>query len=88
LGGAFVNRGSTAYLPIGVSLGRRLPSRSTLAVVPYVQPTATIVSGGGTALDFTLGLGADLRMSDTFAARLSAGVGDLHGIALGAVWLN
>jgi hypothetical protein len=88
LGAAYVNSGTTAYVPVGLSLGRRLPGSSTFDVEPYVQPTFFFVSGDGTALNFTLGLGADLRLSETFDARLSAGIGDLHGVTLGAAWLH
>ena len=89
LGAAYENTGTTAYVPVGVSLGRRLPSSSSnVDLEPYVQPTALLVSSGGSAVDFVLGLGADLRLSGTFDARLSVGIGDLHGVALGAVWLH
>lgn len=89
LGAAYDNSGTTAYVPVGLSLGRRLPSSSSnLDLEPYAQPTVCLVSNGGTALDFILGLGADLRLSGTFDARLSVGIGDLHGVAFGAVWLH
>ncbi len=91
LGAAYVPSGTLAYVPVGLSLGRRLPSsRGEVSLEPYVQPTACFVSGGGagTVLDFTLGVGADLRLNGNFDARLSAGIGDLNGIALGAVWLH
>jgi len=90
LGGAFVSGGSVAFIPVGLSLGRRVePRRSSLSIVPYVQPTATLVAGSGNStLDFTLGLGADFRFGRTLDARLSAGVGDLDGVSLGVVWVH
>jgi hypothetical protein len=53
-----------------------------------VQPTAILISDGGTNLNFTLGLGADFRLSRMFDARFSAGIGDLHGVSLAAVWVH
>jgi hypothetical protein len=43
---------------------------------------------GGTNLKFSLGLGADFRLSRVFDARFSAGIGDLHGVSLAAVWVR
>ncbi len=89
-GGALVSGGSVVFIPVGLSLGRRIdPQGSTVSIVPYVQPTATLVAGNGTSnLDFTLGLGADFRFGHTFDARLSAGLGDLDGVSLAAVWVH
>src|SRR6266478_3855036 len=75
-GGALVSGGSVVFIPVGLSLGRRIdPRGSTVSIVPYVQPTATLVADGGSTLDFTLGLGADFRFGHTFDARLSVGLG-------------
>src|SRR6266571_2676928 len=89
LDGALVSGGSVVFIPVGLSLGRRIdPRGSTVSIVPYVQPTATLVADGGSNLDFTLGLGADFRFGHTFDARLSAGLGDLDGVSLAAVWVH
>jgi len=89
VGAAIVSGASTLFIPVGVSLGRRVePPRSSISIVPYVQPTAIIVADGGTNLNFTLGLGADFRLSRVFDARFSAGIGDLHGVSLAAVWVH
>jgi len=89
LGGALVSGGSVVFIPVGLSLGRRVdPKRSTISIVPYVQPTATLVADGGSNLDFTLGLGADFRFGRTLDARLSAGLGDLDGVSIGVVWVH
>jgi hypothetical protein len=57
--------------------------------VPYVQPTGTIVAGNGNSdFFFSLGLGADFRLSPKFDARISAGLGDLEGVSLSAVWVH
>jgi len=88
-GGALVSNGSVMFIPVGLSLGRRLdPKNSTISIVPYVQPTATLVVDGGSNLDFTLGLGADFRFSRTLDGRLSAGLGDLDGVSIGLVWVH
>jgi hypothetical protein len=90
VGGAFVSGpGSTLFVPAGLSLGRRvdLPG-STVSIVPYVEPTATLVASGSSTVDFTLGLGGDVRFSRTFDARIGAGLGDLDGVSLAVVWVH
>jgi hypothetical protein len=89
IGAALVSGNSTLFVPVGVSLGRRVdPRRSSISIVPYVQPTAIVIADGGTTLNFSLGLGADFRLSRVFDARFSAGIGDLRGVSLAAVWVN
>ncbi len=39
-------------------------------------------------MNFTLGIGADFRLSRVFDARVSAGLGDLKGVSIGAVWVH
>lgn len=88
-GGAFVSGGSAVFLPIGLSLGRRIdPKGSNISIVPYVEPTATIIGSHGTTVDFTLGFGADFRLTRAFDARVSFGIGDLDGVSIGAVWVH
>jgi hypothetical protein len=103
IGAQLVSGGSGLLIPVGLSLGRRVDlgqsagrageSRgSSISIVPYVQPTAffsaSLGSGGGSDLNFTLGLGADVRLTRTFDVRFSAGIGDLDGISLAAVWVH
>lgn len=90
LGGAFVSGNSTLFIPVGLSLGRRVdPKDSKVSIVPYVQPTGLFVSGSGNSdFLFALGLGADFRLSPRFDARISAGLGDLEGVSLSAVWVH
>jgi hypothetical protein len=90
IGTAIVSGGSALFIPVGISLGRRVdPHRSSISIVPYVQPTGILVSGSGTTdLNFTLGLGADFRLTHTIDARFSAGIGDLHGVSLAAMWVH
>lgn len=90
IGGQFSSGNNFAIIPIGLSLGRRVdPKDSKISIVPYVQPTGTIVAGNGNSdFLFSLGLGADFRLSPKFDARISAGLGDLEGVSLSAVWVH
>jgi hypothetical protein len=90
VGGAFVSGSSRMFVPIGLSLGRRIdPQGSQVSIVPYVQPTGILVAGSGSSdFFFALGLGADFRLSPRFDARISAGLGDLEGVSLSAVWVH
>ncbi len=89
IGGQFSNGRSVVIIPVGLSLGRRIdPRDSKISIVPYVQPTGFFVAGDGSDFLFDLGLGADFRLSPTFDARISAGLGDLEGVSLSAVWVH
>ena len=90
IGGQFGSGSSVAIIPIGLSLGRRIdPKDSKISIVPYVQPTGFFVAGNGNSdFLFDLGLGADFRLSPKFDARISAGLGDLEGVSISAVWVH
>jgi hypothetical protein len=90
VGGQFATGNSAMVVPIGLSLGRRIdPQRSQISIVPYVQPTGLLVAGNGNSdFLFALGLGADFRLSPRFDARISAGLGDLEGVSISAVWVH
>lgn len=89
IGGRFVSGNSFLIIPVGLSLGRRIDvEQSNVSIVPYVQPTMSFVAGDNSDVAFTLGLGADFRLSRRFDARLSAGIGDLEGVSIGAVWVH
>lgn len=90
IGGAFRSGASTLFVPAGLSLGRRLDVEgSQVSIVPYVQPTAFLIAGGGTSnIRFGLGLGGDFRLSKVFDARVSVGVGDVDGFSIAAVWVH
>lgn len=89
VGGWFVSGNSVLIVPAGLSLGRRIdPQGSTISIVPYVQPTLFLTADGASDVLFALGLGADFRLSPRFDARISAGLGDLEGVSLGAVWVH
>src|SRR2546427_681990 len=65
IGGGFVSSSSALFVPVGISLGRRIdPKGSKISIVPYAQPTALLVARSGTTLvHFTLGLGGDFRVA-------------------------
>jgi len=89
VGGRFVSGGSSLIVPVGLSLGRRVdPQGSQISIVPYAQPTMFLIVDGGSHVKFDLGLGADFRLSRVFDARISAGLGDLEGVSIGAVWVH
>lgn len=88
VGGNFVSGNSQLIIPVGLSLGRRLDTQTNLSIVPYLQPTMFITVDGGSDVLFALGLGADFRLSRTFDLRVSAGLGDVEGVSLGAVWVH
>jgi hypothetical protein len=72
-------------LPIGLSLGRRfLLEDSKISFVPYVHPVfAPAISSGDSEVDLAFGLGLDIRFSNAVDFRISGGLGDIEGIALG-----
>jgi hypothetical protein len=90
IGGAFGGGTSGVFVPIGLSLGRRVdPRDSKISIVPYVQPTGIFTAvEGETDFLFALGLGADFRLTPRFDARISFGLGDVEGVSLSAVWVH
>src|SRR6266571_3111903 len=86
----FASGKSELFVPVGLSLGRRIdPKNSTISIVPYVQPTGLLAAGSGNSdFFFTLGLGTDFRLSPRFDARISAGLGDVEGVSISAVWVH
>jgi len=90
IGGHFASGNSVLFVPVGLSLGRRVdPKNSTISIVPYVQPTGLLAAGSGNSdFFFTLGLGTDFRLSPWFDARISAGLGDVEGVSISAVWVH
>jgi hypothetical protein len=89
IGGRLSSGSSDLIVPIGLSLGRRIdPKDSKVSIVPYVQPTGFLVAGDNSDFLFALGLGADFRLSPKFDARISAGLGDVEGVSISAVWVH
>jgi opacity protein-like surface antigen len=90
VGGVFYDGGSVVRVPIGLSLGRRIDSKSSgLSFVPYLQPVLVLTfSEGDSRMDFALGLGLDVRLTRRFDLRVSGAVGDLEGFAVGFAWVK
>jgi hypothetical protein len=90
LGAQFFDGGTVVRTPIGLSLGRRIDSRSSgISFVPYLQPVLIpTFSDGDSALDFALGLGVDLRLTRRFDLRVSGSVGDLEGFSVSFAWVR
>ena len=78
------------FIPsIGVSFGRRVDIEdSKVSIIPYVQPNLWWFFGDTDKILFSLGLGADFRLSPRFDLRVSVGVGDIDGLSVGAVWIR
>lgn len=85
VGTALIEDASQLFIPIGLSLGRRVNfENSTLSLVPYVQPVIipTIGDGDDDVL-VALGLGGDLRINRRFELRLGIGLGDIENFSIG-----
>lgn len=79
------------YIPVGVSLGRRFELEgSKTSFIPYLHPVIVPVlgSGGGDDVGFALGLGVDIRFSDSWAIRASGGLGDIEGVGVSLAYLQ
>ena len=78
------------FIPsLGLSLGRRLDLEdSDVSIIPYIQPHLWYFIGDSDEIQFSLGFGADLRLTPRFDLRVSAGVGDVDGISIGGVWVR
>jgi hypothetical protein len=85
VGAQLVSGGSRLFIPIGISLGRRVDfSNSTASIVPYAEPVLVPNFGEGDSdVAIALGLGADLRFNRRFELRVSIGIGDIENFAVG-----
>jgi hypothetical protein len=89
-GGIFGTEQDDVFLlPVGISLGRRFDVEgSSTTFVPYVHPNLVPVFGGGDDLQFTLGLGVDVKFSEQWAIRASGGLGDIEGVGISVAYLR
>ena len=89
-GGLFGEGDDVFLLPVGISLGRRFDVEgSSTTFVPYVHPNIVPVFGGGDDdIQFTLGLGVDIRFSERWAVRASGGLGDIEGVGVSLAYLR
>jgi opacity protein-like surface antigen len=90
LGGLFGEGDDVFLLPVGISLGRRFDVEgSSTTFVPYVHPNIVPVFGGGDDdVEFTLGLGVDIRFSQRWALRASGGLGDIEGVGISVAYVR
>ena len=89
--GANVGSGVDAYyIPIGISVGRRFElENSKTTFVPFAHPVLIPTFGGGDShIDFALGLGVDVRFSQSLALRASGGIGDIDGVGLALAYIH
>jgi opacity protein-like surface antigen len=89
--GANVGDGDDAYyIPVGISLGRRFELEgSNTTFVPYAHPVIVPTFGGGNSdVNFALGLGVDIRFSDSWAIRASGGIGDIEGVGVSVAYIR
>ena len=83
VGRTFVEGGGQTYVPLGLSLGRRLSlDGQALQLTPYVQPTVLFASD---AL-FAFGLGVDVRIRGLPEVRLNWAFADMDGFSVGLFW--
>jgi Outer membrane protein beta-barrel domain len=89
-GGIFGTDQEDLFLvPIGISLGRRFDVEgSSTTFVPYVHPNLVPVFGAADEVQYTLGLGVDVRFGEQWAIRASGGLGDIEGVAISAAYIR
>lgn len=85
IGAALVSGASRLFIPIGLSLGRRINfQNSNVSIVPFAEPVLVPSFGSGrNDVLVALGLGADLRINRRFEIRGAIGVGDIENFSLG-----
>ncbi len=79
---------SRGYLPVGLSLGRRIELEGGTSFVPYLHPVIVPTFGDSSDLLVAVGLGVDFKVSRALDIRVSGGIGDLDGIAIGLSWIR
>ena len=77
-------------IPVGFSMGRRVDLEgSSVSFVPYFQPVANLVFGDADSdLQFSIGLGADVRIDRNLDLRVSGAIGDMDGVSISLAWLR
>jgi len=83
VGRSFSDPGGETFVPLGLSLGRRIVlDGNDLQLTPYVQPTVIFQSDSA----FGFGLGLDIHIRAIPDVRLNWGGGDLDGFAVSLFW--
>jgi hypothetical protein len=93
--GAMISDDFTSFfIPIGVSLGRRvLLEGSETSFVPYLHPVVVPVLGDDVGEDdvlIALGLGVDIKFSRSFDIRVAGAIGDdlYEGVSIGLAFIR
>jgi hypothetical protein len=88
--GGWIGDVNRLFIPIGLSLGRRVELEgSDASFVPYVHPVIAPTFGDGDSeLLAGIGLGVDFKISRSIDIRVSGGIGDIDGIAIGLSWIR
>lgn len=79
---------SLLYVPVGLSLGRRIEIENGISFVPYIHPVIVPTFGDKSDINLGLGLGVDFRVTRSLDLRVSGGLGDIEGIAIGISWIK
>ena len=87
IGGSFGDI-SQGFIPVGLSLGRRVELEGGFSFVPYLQPIIGFTFGDDSDAIFAVGLGVDFKLSKTFDLRVTGGLGDIDGIGIGFAWIR
>lgn len=91
------NDGTYAFIPIGISLGRRVMlENSSVTFVPYVHPVMIPAFGshiGGDSdsdIFFALGLGVDIKFTPSLDVRVAGALGDSpwDGVSIGLAFIH
>jgi len=83
VGRSFESGDGQTYVPLGLSLGRRLVlDGQALHVTPYVQPTVIFESSSL----LTFGLGVDVRIRGIPDVRVNWAAGDMDGFSVSLYW--
>jgi hypothetical protein len=78
------------FLPVGISLGRRFELEgSKTTFTPYAHPVIVPTFGSGDDdVNFALGLGVDIRFSQSWSVRASGGLGDIEGVGVSLTYVR
>jgi opacity protein-like surface antigen len=90
LGGNIGDGDDVFFIPVGISLGRAFRVEgSNTTFVPYVHPVLVPTFGGASDdVEFALGLGVNVALSERWAVRASGGLGDIEGIGLSVAYIR
>lgn len=95
--GLSFNDGTYAFVPIGISLGRRVMlENSDVTFVPYVHPVMIPAFGSNIGGDsdsdifFALGLGVDIKFTNSIDVRVAGALGDSpwDGVSVGLAFIR